>query len=315
MLLNLLKIRILQVIRTIGDAGILRATLLLVVLLPLLLVFVYQKVQAQGFNHVIAGVALVIVATVHTRRKDYSLIHKLTEHTKLTFYAEYLVLSVPLLITFIAGGQHIHALSYSVLLAPIACIKPQQRAMRTYSFVIGHIPQGMFEWQSGMRRNLIAMIALYTIGLAGVYHIAFAATSALFINVIAGSFNSEYEPRNVIETYGISARLLIGRKVVNHCKCFALLMLPLVAISLIHTEHWLWVLAYFVAGINLQAATVLLKYAYYTPCKHSAMHEIAVAIMLLLTVLLPLSAVVLVANILLYFKSINNLNTYLDAYN
>lgn len=315
MILNFIKIRFSQVYRGIRDIGLFRTIILLIVLIPLFIGFLYKRLQIPNYNHIIVGVALFLVFMIHRGRKDYNFLYKLSKHPGLTFYAEYLVFSIPLIILYFVTTQYLHIIVYALLLMAISFTTPVPKTNRAYSKFIQFIPLGLFEWQSGLRKNLVPIILFYIFGFLGIYKIWFSAISVFLLTMLICSFYSECEPRKILEASELSASKFLNAKIFKHVKCLVLFILPVFMLSLIHYEYWIYISVYFLVVINLQVGAILLKYAYYFPNIVSGVHQMIGSIMLLLSLILPFSIIFLFLNILLYYKSVRNLNNYLNAYN
>lgn len=315
MIINLIKIRILQTCRGIRDIGLFRAIFLLLILVPLLILFLYNRLSTPNYNHIITGIWLIIVLIIHRSRKDYSFLFKISDNPFLPYLSEYLLFSVPFMIMLAITGQYLHIGVTCIVLVSISLIKPSSKAKRIYSSFIKYLPDGLFEWQSGFRKNFIPLLLFYLIGFLGIYKVWFSAISVFLLTITICSFYSEYEPRKILESSELSASKFIKTKLLNHTKSMIVFILPIFIISMIHIDYWLYVLISFFVVINLLIGVILLKYAYYYPNVTSRAHQFISSIAILLSVILPFSIILVFANILLYNKSLRNLNNYLNAYN
>ena len=311
MIISIFKIRFLQIYRSIGDIGLFRAIILLIALFPLLILFLYNYLPTHNYNHVITGLWLLIIYFIHRNRKDYNFIFKISNKPFLAYLSEYLLFSIPFMVMLAITAQYFHICITSIVLFGISLIVPSSKVKRVYSFLIQYLPDRLFEWQSGFRKNLIPIILFYTVGLLGVYKIWFSAISVFLLIMLICSFYSECEPRKS----ELNASKFIKNKLYKHVKYLTLFILPIFVLSFIHYEYWLYIILCFLVVINLQIGAILLKYAYYNPNIISGAHQMIGSIMLLLSVILPISIIFLFLNILLYYKSVRNLNNYLNAYN
>jgi hypothetical protein len=174
------------------------------------------------------------------------------------------------------------------------------------------VPDGMFEWQSGIRKNLVVLVIFYLPGLFGFYQIWLSAASLLLLTMIFVSFYSEYEPRNILLTGATNPlRFLIG-KLARHIGFFALLLLPIFFIALINNE-FRWISAgYLLASVNLMAFSILLKYYQYRPGAYSGSHQMLTSLACFISVILPAAAVIVLLNLYLAAGAHRNLKFYLD---
>ncbi len=315
MILTLIKIRFLQIYREIIDIGLFRGLIIFVIMLPMFMGFLYQRLSMPIYNHIITGFALFFVLLIHRQRKDYNFLVKISKFPPLTFFIEYLVFSIPLITLFIATFQIVHLAIYMVLLLPISFLIPLPKVVRTNTLFIKYIPSGLFEWKSGFRKNTFAIILFYVIGILGIYSIWFSVVSLFLIIMVISSFYSEFEPRKILEASELNSSNFLKTKILGHLKYLILFILPIFVISLAHYEYWIFILIAFLVVINLVAGAILLKYAFYYPNDVSGIHQIVVSIVLFLAIIPPISIVLLLLNFLFYFKAVQNLNNYLNAYN
>ena len=315
MMVNLIKIRFFQIAREMNDIGLFRAIMVLLIILPFLLIFLYQRLQIAHYSYYITGLALLLVYMIHRRRKDYHFLFKISESPALTYYTEYLVLSIPLLILYVVTRQYLHLIIYVLLIAPISFTIPMLKLKSEYSALIRYIPSGLFEWQSGFRKYMIPIILFYALGLAGIYNIWFSAVSVFLLMMIICSFYAEYEPLKLLEAQELDASAFIKTKIISHVKYLIIFVLPIFMLSFIHYEFSIYIVASFLVVINLQIGAILLKYAYYYPNIVSGAHQMIISIILLCSVILPVSILFLFLNMLLFYKARRNLNDYLHAYN
>jgi hypothetical protein len=257
----------------------------------------------------------MIVLVIHRNRKDYNFLSKISERLFLTFLSEYIIFSIPFLTMLLITGQYSHFVITIIALTGISFLVPKSGSVRVYSLVIDHIPDRLFEWQSGFRRNMIPIIIFYAIGLFGIYRIWFSAISVFFLTLIVCSFYSECEPRKILEAQELNASMFIREKIISHIKAMIVFILPVFIISLIHFEYRMYISISFLVVINLLIGAILLKYAYYNPGITSGAHQFIGSIAILVSVILPVSVIFLFANMMLYQKSISHLNQYLNGYN
>lgn len=296
--------------------GLLRAIILTAVLLPGLILFLYQKLTDSHYGYASVGVALLFVWMIHRGRKDYRFLSKTSATPAWTIFAEYLVFSVPFLALLVVSRQYLPAPAYVVLLFPLCFVTPSSKSARerTYRRFIKYIPAEIFEWKSGFRGSLPVIIMLYIVGLAGIYQIWFAAVSVGLLVMTLITFYAENESRQILCASERSAGNFLRSKLLRHVRCWVLFLLPLFIAAAVHYEYIWYILAAFAAVINLAVFAVLLKYAFYRPAMSAGITQLIGAVAGLCTVILPFSVLVLAANIILFFKAERNLTYYLDAY-
>ncbi len=198
MILSLIKIRFSQIYRGIKDIGLFRAIVLILIIVPILLIFLYNRLRIPNYNYIITGVAIFLVFIIHRRRKDYNFLSKLVKHPALICDVEYLIFSLPLLIVYLIAYQYLPVLIYVIVLLPVSFTIPTPKKNRAFQVIIKYIPYGLFEWQSGFRKNLLPVILFYILGFLGIYKIWFSAISVFLLTMLICSFYSEYEPKKLL---------------------------------------------------------------------------------------------------------------------
>jgi hypothetical protein len=312
MVRKIILLRFLQLYRSSGDIGIFRALFVLVLLLPLLILFLVQRIAVHPWPLVIPASVGYITWLIHSRRKDYHFLASVMQQPRHVFAAEYILFTSPVIVLFLTKGLYFHALALTVLLLTISFIVPARATGSGRSIKLPFIPQGMFEWQGGIRKNLFALILFYIPGFLGFYHPGFSALSALLVTLVFTSFYSEYESRNMLCAGNPGPWKFLFRKIIRHTGCFSLVMLPLLAIASINPGYRLITVGYFLALMNLMVFSILLKYYQYRPSAFSGAHDVLVSMACLLSVILPVALLVAMFNLFLAAGAHNNLKTLLD---
>ena len=311
---NLIRIRFRQTGRELQLIGLFKSMLLLLVLLPLFGFYIFKQLDKPGINSaIVAGVAFLILM-MHSRRKDHNFLFKLTDAPFKVYLTEYLLLASPLILVLLVKGLFIQASGFAGALAIISAIVPKARKEYTYHFVTKLIPAKIFEWQSGIRKNLIALILIYAIGLLGLLNIWFVAASAFFLALVTSTFYSECEPVKILEAREKAPKQFLNSKLLEHSKLILISLLPLLLVACFHFEQILWIFIVLLVIMNFMMASVLLKYAYYIPGNTSGAHQFFCSVLLMASVIPPFSILIIVLNIVLFNKSVRNLNQYLHAY-
>jgi len=316
LIIHLVKIRLLQAFREIRDMGMFRAVFLIAGIAPFLALFLYRRLSVQGYDYAILGGALFLAFIIHRSRKDYYFLSKLSISPAWIFFVEYLVFSVPLLVLLFIFGRYIQSFMYVVLLSAICFVKPAPKGAKTKTFNawVKHIPTAMFEWRSGVRVSLPAIILFYGLGLAGIFSIWFSVVSIVFLSLIFSTFYGINEAQKILIASEQNANVLLRCKLVQHVKYWVLFLLPLFLFAFVHYQYWALILAAFAATVNLLIFAIHTKYAYYRPASTGMLSQLIVVIAWLCSLILPLSVFVFLTNIVFYFKAKNNLKYYLNAY-
>jgi hypothetical protein len=177
------------------------------------------------------------------------------------------------------------------------------------------IPTGMFEWQSGIRKNLVALILFYIPCLFGFYHIGLSAVSLFLLTIVFVSFYSEYEPLNMLIAGTVGSGKFLLAKVIRHAGLFAIILFPLMLIAFIHKDFRWLTAGYFLASLNLVTFAILLKYYQYRPGAYSGAHQMLTTLACVVSVILPVALFFILINLFLAIGAHRNLRTFLDAGN
>ncbi|MEI7725717.1 MAG: hypothetical protein WCK09_11475, partial [Bacteroidota bacterium] len=202
MAVRLIWLRFLQLYRGSGDVGLFRALFLLIILLPLMILFLIQRIAIHPWPFVIPGAALYIIWLIHNRRKDYHFLLAILSRPVTVFLSEYFLLTLPVTILLLSVSLYFPVLVFWSVILLISVTVPSRVLTISGTVKLQMIPPGMFEWQSGIRKNLVAIILFYIPGLFGFYQIWLSALSLLLLTMVFVSFYSEYEPVNMLTTGG-----------------------------------------------------------------------------------------------------------------
>lgn len=311
---NLIRIRFSQTGRELQLVGFFKSMLLLLVLLPLFGFYIFKQLDKPGINSAIVAGAAFLIFMIHSRRKDHNFLSKLTDSPFRIYLTEYLLLSSPFLLLLLLKALYIQVLAFALALAIISATIPKPRKEYTYHVITKLIPDKIFEFRSGIRKNLIALILIYAIGLLGLLNIWFVAASAFFLALVISTFYSECEPVKILEAREKTPKQFLTSKLLEHSKLILISLLPLLLIACFHHEQILWIFIVLLVILNFLIASILLKYAYYIPGNTSGSHQFFCSVLLMASIILPFSILIMVLNIVLFNKSVRNLNQYLHAY-
>jgi len=295
--------------------GLFRAIVIFAALLPLLFLYIYNRLQVPDYEYFISCFLLLVVFFIHRNRKDSLFLSKLLNPPVWIFFVEYFVFLLPFLLLLCFFGFYLKILIFIALLLVICFVKPSPKVQKTtkYNFFTKYIPVTMFEWRSGIRVNLPAIVFFYCLGLVGIYEIWFSAVSIALLSITFCTFYGANESQKILIASENSAGVLLRCKIKQHVKYWSLILLPFFLISIIYYEYWFFILAVFAATVNLLIFAILAKYAYYRPASNGVLSQLISLFAWLCSIALPLSILVFFTNIFLYFKAKQNINYYLNA--
>jgi hypothetical protein len=307
----MIRLRFLQLYRGAAGIGLFRVLLLAVILLPLVSLFLVQHIADYPWRHIVPVFLIYIVWLVHQRRKDYFFLLSVIRHPQKLFVAEYFIFTLPVIALMLTAALYVQTFLCCGILVLIALQRPLRVLKAPVTLKLRIIPTGMFEWQSGFRKNLVPLVIFFIPGLFGFYREWLSAVSLFFITMMFLSFYSEYEPRHMLAADGRNSWHFLVRKLTVHVGSFALIVLPLFIMAMIQGDH-LWLkFGYFAASLNLLTFSILLKYYQYRPAAISGAHQMVVTLACFISVLLPMAVLIFLVNILLAAGANATLKDYL----
>lgn len=312
MIYAILKIRICQARRIVNDLGLGRVIFVFLMLAGLL----YQLfIATKGKPDVATLICLLLVLFLHLKRKDLLFLKSHVERNKMVLLIEYLILSLPLL----AGlSYYLHWLflaGYLTVLTLIVQIGRQLRKHTFNSFIQRWIPDDCFEWKSGVRKSLFYILPIWLTGLG----ISFWPGTVPIVMIVLGiffiGFFEKNEPLNMLLVYEMGATKLLRYKILRSILIFSIVVFPLMVVYLIiHPDYWYFPLIFYTIVTVILTYAILCKYAFYRP-DISTGNQVFTAlgpVSIFVSFLIPL---ILILSLRFYFKSVNNLNQYLNDFN
>lgn len=311
---KILNIRLKQLYRESKGIGIVRIIFLLA-LVAFIFFALYVNIEIVPTKYYITATYLTLILFLHLNRKDKRFLSLIFNRPYIIFITEYFLLSVPLLIISILKFEFV---LIALILSGVSIISfltlTIQKTNRN-NFIIRMIPDNNFEWKSGVRKYFWSIVPVWIATVLGSFLIGAVPTGIFLITSAIISFYQESEPRNLIELYELPARKFIKNKLIGSLKInTAVSIIPMLLFLIFHTEYWYIVVYEFIMCNFVITFVILLKYARYAPCEDLSANGILTG-MALISIALPfLFAAIIVMGVVYYFKSINNLNRYLNAY-
>ncbi|MDR2011006.1 MAG: hypothetical protein LBQ22_11075 [Bacteroidales bacterium] len=315
MIKSFLKIRFVQIYRSIKEIGSFRIIFLAVLFfLGIYALYTYCNDYKNSF-YITAGF-IVIITLLHISREDSLFLKVSCDNYKQIYFTEYLLYSTPLILCLLINKQWIQFLIIPLALSIIVNLefkfKPQNKNYK----ILKLIPDRLFEWKSGVRRYLYVIIIIWIAGFIGSFFIATVPVTIFIFGIIPVAFYSMCEPYQMIIIYEMKASRFLFTKIKYNLIAFSILVLPLITMFIIfHTDVWYIVIAEYIIFLSVHTYQILTKYAFYEPNeKYSAaqIFEILGILGLLIPLFLPL---VWLLSIYFYFKSKERLKIYLNDYN
>ena len=263
-----------------------------------------------------AGIYLAVIFLLQLNRPDKQFLKITFIHHKVIFLAEYLLLLIPLLIC-LAYHQLYQLLTATFVIAFLITnvdYKARHRSMNT--MIQRVIPASCFEWKSGVRTSLVLMGVVWVTGMYTSFFIASVPVVLFFLGILPLGFYERGEPVQMVLAYEMGAVSFILHKIKMQVVLFTILSMPLIlAFCIFHPDIWYIPVLEFLVLITSQGYLVLVKYAFYQPNTKpggAQVFGLLGTIGLIIPILIPL---VWLLSVRFYFKSVSNLNFYLDDYN
>ncbi len=312
---KLLQIRAKQIFRAFAELGFFRILFMLS-----LLVFTVFAIYANSHQHIVAQtitfVFCFIVLLIQINRKDKKFLQTNFSKYKYLIYAEYLVLSIPIVICFLINKQYLAILSLNIALPIIPHINISYKRKVTNTKLHLFIPPDSIEWKAGVRKHFYSLITIWILTAIFSFFIAVVPISLFFLGLLALNFFEHCESVEILLSYERKAHKLLILKLSRQIKLFSFLALPLIILFLIFNyEFWYIIVAEYFALLTMNIYIIMAKYAFYEPNSSSVSSKTIGALGTLFSLIPVFMPVVWIMTIWFYLKSIDNLNFYLNDYN
>ena len=312
---EILKIRVKQLFRVISEIGIFRAIFLLG-LISFVLLAMFTKLAENSYREIVIGIFALTILSIHSKRKDKEFINIYASKPHIVFLIEYVLLSLPLLITLIYYQLWSYALIFFLFLVIIQFLKINTNKTSINSGFQKMIPDDNFEWKAGMRKNLFPFLGIWLIGMVTSFFIASVPIAIFILGVIVFSFYEKHEPLQILLANELNTRKFLTKKIQNHLMVFAITIIPLILSFLIFNPQYYYIpIIEFILFSFLLVYIILLKYAFYRPDNKSGATQIFSMIGIISIFIPVLILIVLILSIKFLFQATNNLKFYLDDFN
>ena len=228
----LIKIRFKQLYRGIIGIGLIRM-IFLIGLLGFVIIFLFIQSSMIPNVYYITIINLLIVTLIQIRRQDKIFLKSHFVNYKLIYFAEYILLIIPIIFCLLYHFQWILAVSVIFGIGAIVNFdfKLTQRSLNTK--IQQFIPYDCFEWKAGIRKMLFSIIILWIIGLGTSFFIGSVPIVIFIFGIIPLSFYEKGEPYQMILAYEMSTNKFLFYKVKLQIVLFSILTIPLMVVFLI----------------------------------------------------------------------------------
>lgn len=315
MYLSLLQIRFKQIYRTASNLGLFRALFVAILLFLLLLAF-FTYLGKSGFRNWLTVGYLSGLLSTHLNRPDKQFLIINAQGYNTVFLLDYVFLAIPLLVCQLFYQQFILAPTSAIVigLIPFINISIQKRSLN--NLIINAIPNEAFEWRAGVRKLFVFVLTIWFLAIIFSWFVATVPVAIFILGVSVFSFYDKGESIAILLSPELKSKRFLLRKITVAQLLFSTLLFPIViTFMIIHPELWYIPLIEFVLFSSILTYIVLLKYSFYRPNKKliaGQMFSAIGALSVLLPFFIPL---VWVLTIRFYFKSVSNLNIYMNDFN
>ncbi len=271
-----------------------------------------QLGQSPNHYYISAGYGLLILS-IHLQRSDKQFLKIIITHTQKVYYSEYLVLSIPLILSIVYYKLWIDLLLIFLMILIAGFINFTPRVTNKHNRFIRLIPDDSYEWKSGVRKSFVGIIFILIAGVGGNFFFEAAIPIAILVlSLIVINFyqTGESEIFLIIKETGVN-QFLKG-KIIEFIIQFTMLVTPLVLLFILfYPEYWFIPFVELLMIYFVFIYVVLLKYAFYIPNEKLIASQTLSAIgalSLLLPFMLPVTWLL---SVRFYYKSLSNLKPYL----
>jgi hypothetical protein len=308
-------IRLKQLYRTLTGIGLIRF-IFLIALISFLGIYVFLQTLKTPGSFYVTGAVLLIILMIHAKRTDRTFLRTHFEHYGLICLAEYIILTLPILVFLIINHQWIAVALLLVALSITAGLNLKIRSPQGNAKMLKLIPYPCYEWKSGMRRNGYIIFSLWMIGLGTSFFIGSVPIVLFILGIIPFSFYDKEEPYQMIIACEMSTNRFLFNKLKMQLTLFSLLAFPLVILFIIfNPQLWYIPVVEYLIFITLHIFLILARYAFYQPNEKPYSAQVYGAIGVLAGIVPILLPVIWLLSVRFFFKSQENLKPYLNDFN
>ena len=311
-------IRLKQMLRAIASLGWIRI-LFMAGIVAFLIPGLFDQLSRKPHVYYVFVVFYAILLMVHLKRSDRLFLKTHFVNPKLICFTEYLVISSLLIPGLLIHHQWI---AMAVILPAILIIVqvdrlPGARSLHSglISKMVRFIPDGSFEWKSGIRSSFIFMALIWIIGMGTSFYIGSVPVALFIMGIMPLGFYEKGEPVQMLLAFEKEANGFLWYKIRTSLALFTAISLPLIAAFLVfHPGRWYIPVAEYILFLMLHSYFILTKYAFYEPNTKSGGLQVFGAIGTIGVIIPILLPIVWLLTIRFYLKSRKNLNFYLNDY-
>lgn len=301
-------------LRMFAGIGLFRLLVLLIFVVFLAMGLLSSTGSVPGV-YIVTAVYWGAVMLIHLRRPDKIFMRtQLARHRRI-WIVEYFILLLPLIGCLV---YHFHwwMLLIVLLALPLFVVFKFDERQRSFNSRLQRmIPDNCFEWKSGIRKNRLLILFLWLVGMGAFFYVGTVPVVVFILGLLTIGFYEKTEPLQMLVAFEMKPLNFLFFKIRKQLGLFVILILPLILVFLIfHIEYWYIPLVMCLLLLSLMVYVILLKYAFYVPQGAGAVVRIYSAIGMFGIVIPFLLPVIWLLSWRFYFKSVENLNFYLNDF-
>jgi hypothetical protein len=280
------------------------------------MLFLFQSTEKQTNALYVVIAVSILTLWIQTNRKDKAFLKTNFEKYKLIYLAEYISLSLIIIIFLTIHLQWIPLLVLMGAFILIIQLDIKIKQLHLNTKLQRMIPSECFEWKAGIRKTMVILVPVWLIGLFTSFLSESVPIVMFILGIIPFSFYEKGESYLMVIAYEKGMNSFLFEKIKMSILLYSVVSLPLIiAFIVFHYEIWYIPIAEYLIFISVHTYLILTKYAFYEPNNKSQAAVAFGAIGALGGIIPVLLPVVWVLSVRFFFKSRKNLKIYLNDFN
>ena len=312
---SLIIIRFKQLIRSLIGIGLLYILFLIGIISLICFYLFILTDNTDNSYYVLLGLSVLLFG-IHLSRKDKLFLKLNFKYYQFIYFTEYCILSIPVVVCFLLNMQWIPFVFLMLFNYLVGYFNFPQQKKSLNTKLQKKIPLKCFEWKSGVRIFFYFLIPIWILAFSTSFITISVPLGLLIIGICIFSFNYECEPYQMVLAFEKSPKEFLTLKIKNQVSILFKVMIPLIiAFLLFHFQYWYIVAIEFIFFNSFLIYFILTKYAFYRPNEVTSGAKSFFSIgTLILLIFPPFIPLIWILSIRFYFKSLKNLNYYLNDY-
>lgn len=317
MVLELLKLRLIQAQRILKSVGLLYTVLIFCTYL-LIILKLFKSTQPE--SHQTAAILLIVsILSLHYSRPDKRFIYTtFHEKARLVYIWEYNIIAFLFSFPLLFGPNYYLFLivHFAISIISLTEFKPLNISFSRTYLIFPFIPKQLFEWRAGMRKNQFLILPLYILAIALGFKFYGSFLILGVITIIISNFYNEAEPMNILLLNHLNSKEFIREKLITNLQFYLIFISPILLLYFLkYPEYLIFYIPLLVIYILNFLVFILNKYKSYIPNKLNNSNNVIAGLLfvgMFLPFLFPISIILV---FVYYKKSLTNIDLYFNAEN